>query len=670
MDSSLQSSHCSTADRSCAETAPVIVVGAGPVGVHFANRLTESLPEQSIKLFGAEPELPYDRVRLSDLLGGRRSWHEVFTPLAVDQPNLQPFYHCAIREIHTGDSCVVDAQGRRHSYSKLVIATGSRARVPDIPGVGLNHVYSFRDLRDTEKLSARCVASRHVVVIGGGLLGVEAGHAMARYHTHVTVVQQAPYLMNRQLDEVAARYLENSLLSSGLSVRTGAGVRALLPDPSNVSAVGAVLLRNGVSLPCDTVVFATGIVPNVALARAAGIAVGRGIKVDSTLRTSAEGVYAIGECAEFCGQLYGLVAPGLEQASVVAAHLAGRPVFYMGSMSAARLKVAGEQVFSAGIVSEDETTLTLQPVVFEDNKRGLYRKLLIYRGQLVGVIAYGAWDEAVRMQEMVCQRRRVFLWQLKRFQRSGSLWDQGDAVAAVSSWPRAALVCNCRSVTRGQLSDAIASGCDSVACLAVTTGASTVCGSCEGLLQNLVTGSAKATATPAPVVALTAVSAAVAAILLVVLTQYSVPVSSSVQQMSWWELLSTDSFYKQVTGYSMICAGLLGLAVSLKKRVLIKRLGHFNYWRLWHLGMGVLAIALLMLHTGFESGDNLNQWLLYDFLALAMAGSVAGLAVSAERQLGLRQGKRLRSWTHWSHLLLSWPLPALLIFHITSVYYF
>lgn len=648
--------------------APVIVVGTGPVGMQFARNLSALRPRQRIQLFGKEPIAPYDRVRLSDLLAGRTNSQTLFQAQFSAGGAVETFNHCPVIRIHPMEQTIVDADSRYHPYSKLVIATGSTPFLPDIPGIDLKRVYTFRDIGDAEQLVARRVASQHTVVIGGGLLGVEAAAAMTRGNTQVTVVQQAPHLMNRQLDETGAEYLRRSLQEKGVRVCTGSGVRALLADDLRPEAVGGVRLRDGSTIHCDTVIVAAGIKPEVMLAREAGIAVGKGIKVGTTLRSSVPTIYAIGECAEFAGQIYGLVAPGLEQAAVAAADIAGQRALYLGSLSATNLKVAGEHVFSAGIVDGDETTLPLQAVVYEDAVNGLYRKLLVSRGQLVGALGYGRWDDTARLQNAIIAQQRVFFWQLARFSRSGSLWGVG-AQAQVGQWPQGALVCNCRGVTRGRLSQAMARGCDTIEQLASETGASTVCGSCQPLLQNLVGQAATRLRVPA-VRTLTGVIA-VAAFLLALLMQTPPAVSTSVQATPWWELVWSDGLYKQISGFSMLGLVVLGLAVSFKKRLLTERLrSHFNYWRLWHVGMGTLAIALLILHTGFQSGDNLNQWLLYNFLALSAVGAAASMVIPIEQRLSPQLGKQLRNVSNWAHLMLSWPLPVLLSFHIISVYYF
>lgn len=652
--------------RQSQQELPVIVIGSGPVGVAFVKRLKARLPHVSVKLFGAEEAPAYDRIGLSDLLAG----HSTLAALSRDisLPNVECFFHCAIVSLDPSMQRVTDQYGRQHYYSRLVFATGSRPFRPNIPGIDLKRVYTFRDLRDTEHLVARRAMSQHTIVIGGGLLGLEAAVAMSRLNTRVSVVQQAPHLMNRQLDEEAAACLQEAVLKRVDAVYTGSGVREILPATRSPERVAGVRLRSGEVIACDTVIVAAGIKPNIELAVTAGIAVGRGIKVNTRLETNLPGVYAIGECAEFAGQLYGLVGPGIEQAGVLSALFAGQSVAYLGSLSASKLKVAGEHVFSAGEIHADQTTLPLQSVAFRDSDTGYYRKLFVSRGQLVGALGYGPWDDSSRVQSAISERQRVFFWQLLRFRTTGSLWPaaQQDEVA---SWPATAVVCNCRGINRGEISVAIAGGCRSVAAITQETGAAGVCGSCEPLLQNLLGSPAKAVASRSSFGL--GVFAVVAAIFLVVFFQVDITPSASIQVQPWWERLWSLSDYKQFTGFTMLGLLVVGLVVSLKKRVLPEKLlGHFRFWRLWHACSGVVALVLLALHTGFELGDNLNRWLLLNFLALSALGAFAGFAVALEGNLSAHFGRQARQWSHWAHLLVSWPLPALLSFHILSVYYF
>ena len=259
-----------------------------------------------VQLFGNEPYQPYNRVQLSALLAGKinRDALDIPLPSSSEKPNFS-YIVSVIRQINTATKTVTDADGREHDFDILVIATGARAHVPSIPGVNRSGVYTFRNLKDAEFLSARVVRSRHIVVVGGGLLGLEAAKGLLRFNTRVTVIQQGPRLMNRQLSDEAACRLQAQVESLGIRVIVDAGVRKIQGDQT----IQSVLTNDGDIIECDTVLLCAGIKPNVELARAAGISVATGITVNDQLQTSHPDIYAIGECCEHRGLTYGLVTP-------------------------------------------------------------------------------------------------------------------------------------------------------------------------------------------------------------------------------------------------------------------------------------------------------------------------------------------------------------------------
>src|SRR5262245_59109363 len=434
------------------QPAPVVIVGAGPVGIRTAQELARRRPELPIVIYGDEPSEPYNRVRLSAFLVGELDWHALTRDLVLPpDANIETRYGCAIRMIDRVNRCVRDSTGSAQPYSTLVLATGSRPYVPDLPGVKLPGVYTFRDVRDAHRLLARRVRSRRTVVLGGGLLGLEAARAMQRFNTAVCVVEHYTRLMMRQLDAGAAEDLLAHVRSLGIEVILGEGIRRIVGE----TAVMGVQLRSDRLLPCDTVLIATGIQPQIELARAAGIHVGRGIRVDDRMLTSDPHIHAVGECAEHRKRVYGFVAPGLEQAAVAAHSIAGGQANYRGSLVAARLKVLDLPVFSMGPVTE-EGRLDLGRE-WHFRSPGVYRKIVTWRGRLAGAIALGPCPELSRLQEGVSRGRRIWPWQLLRFSRTGSPWPEVEQVSVVA-WPAAATVCNCTGVTRGQLSAAGAAG--------------------------------------------------------------------------------------------------------------------------------------------------------------------------------------------------------------------
>lgn len=652
------------ASPTCQTDEPLVIVGSGPVGVRLVEELIRRGFSAPIILFGEEPWLPYNRVKLSSLLAGEISLEHIQHSPAIP-PNSRLIQHlaCPITAINTSARTVTDVTGAVHGFSRLVLAVGSRAHVPAIAGLDLAGVYRFRDLGDTASLLARTARSRHIVVAGGGLLGVEGARALLRAGSKVTIVQRPEHLMDRQLDAHAAGILQRRLEAQGIEVITGQGIATVLGD----AHVAAVRLRQGDLIACDTVLFATGIRPNIELAIAARLTTRLGIRVDDQLQTSHPDVFAIGECAEHRGQVYGLVLPGYEQAAVLADRLTGGSAQYFGSISVTQLKVLEQPVFSCGEVVELPRRFRQSLLHWEDRDKGSYRKIVLHRGRLIGALAMGPCAENRRLQEAIQYRRRISLSSRLRFRLSGNLW-AANPLAGVADWPEAAMVCQCMGINRGLLSAALPQ-CDSVAALSAATGAATVCGSCKPLLQELLGKALPAEASPlAPALMwLAGIS------LLLWLLWLSLPglaVSGSFSSGMWLERLWNNSLSRQISGFTLLGLSLLTLAISLRKRVRRVTLGPFDLWRLLHVALGLTALLTLFLHTGLHAGVNLNRWLLIDFLALIALGAMTAAVIAAEHQLSARQATRLRSGFLWAHLLATWPFPVLLSFHILSVYFF
>lgn len=651
--------------RPAAERKPVLViVGAGPVGHRLTEELVRREAHLEIKVFGDEPYEPYNRVQLSSLLAGCADWSDLLIPFSCGNRRTSLEYiNRRITEIDPKHQRVTDRQGLRHAYDQLVLATGSRAFVPSIPGNRLAGVYTFRTLRDAESLCARRSRARHVVVVGGGLLGLETAYALARFSTEITLVQQAGRLMNRQLDDRAAAELERRIESKGIRLILEQGVRLIKGD----QRVEAVTTRYGECIPCDTVVFCTGIEANVELARNSGIRIRRGIIVDDDLKTSEPKIFAIGECSEHRGNIYGLVAPGLEQAAVLADRLTGGTARYLGSQQISRLKVVGEEVTSIGDVTGLSKRSSDQDLVHVCKKTGDYRKLTVRHGRLTGACGVGLWPESRRIQEAVLNRRYLYPWQRWRFRLSGWLWPE-TAPHDVRLWPNHTIVCQCNRVDRGTLGAAVARGCDSLESVKRETGAGSTCGTCMPLVLSLLEpGAALPLAKTVFALAGFSLLSAFAAALIWAYPALQPPnsVTGLQYQVTW-----TDGLWKQITGFSALALTLLGMAMSLKKRCGWKLLGDFEHWRLVHSILGFLALGMLFLHTGAALGTNLNRLLILDYLAVAVAGALTGSVVAWANRSGSVRGPRLRRYWFWIHLLLAWPLPILLSVHILTVYYF
>lgn len=636
---------------------PIVVVGNGLAGIQTVRELTKRNPELPIVVYGEEPHLPYNRIKLSALLGGQASWEELLEPLQVsDSAKVEERFGVAVARIYPSPRLVEDSIGRLQPYRILILATGSRPHVPKIPGIELSGVFTFRNLDDAQRLLARQVRSRHAVVLGGGLLGIEAAFGMRRHNTCVTLVEHEDRLLPTQLDEGASRVLEQYLKDLGIKTILGNGLRRIL----GTAQVEGVELRSGRFIPCDTLIVACGIRPRVELALAAGLAVGKGILVNDRMQTSDPNVYAVGECAEHRGRVYGLLAPALEQAKVAASCIAGYPARFSGAISASRLKLAGCPVFSAGPVGIQEEPFSGRELVFCDPDRKLYRKLLLRRLRLVGAVGVGPWAEDLRLQEAVARNLWIWPWRLIRFRRTGNLWPQGGQPAAAS-------VCQCSGATRSAIERAIREGARDLPSLAQATGAGSHCGACRPVLSELL-----GTWAVQPVrwhgLTLTAGVLVAVGILAVVLLP-PIPYPETVQLPWRWDALWREGSFKQISGYTLLGLVLGALSLSLRKRIgRLQALGQFDAWRIAHVLLGPLMLAGLLAHTGGRLGEGLDRALMLCFALSLGLGGVTGLILGQEHL-----SRKLAAWrsklTFW-HILAFWPLPVLLGFHILKVYWY
>lgn len=377
------------------ERQRLLIVGGGMAALRLMEELVQLCPGRyDIVLAGSEPTPPYNRVLLSSLLAGEVQAADIeLRPAAWFAENgVAVLTGREVAALHLERCEAVLADGTALVYDRLVLATGSRALRLPVPGHGLPGVVTFRNLEDVERMRTARPGAR-AVVIGGGLLGVEAACGLAKRGVQVTLLHIMPRLMERQLDARAAALLKAAVESNGVEVVLEAQTAAIEGE----GKAERVVLKDGRAFEVDLVVMAAGIRPEVGLAERAGIAVGRGISVDDTLATSWPGVYAFGECAEHRGACYGVVEPLYEQAKVLACHLAGQPARYTGSVVAASLKVSGVPVFSVGdLDAEDAETILL-----EDEGAASYRKLVIRDNRLVGVVLFGDTADAFWYRDLV-----------------------------------------------------------------------------------------------------------------------------------------------------------------------------------------------------------------------------------------------------------------------------
>lgn len=364
----------------------LVVIGNGMAAGRTLEELFARAPGRyDVTIFGAEPRVNYNRIMLSPVLSGEATFEEIL----IHDEDWYAKHRVTLRRgqpvvsIDRAGRYVVGADGQCVRYDRLIIATGSVPIIIPVPGNDLPGVRAYRDFDDVDAMKRAAKRGGKAVVIGGGLLGLEAAAGLAMQGMKVSVVHLMPTLMERQLDAAAAKLLQLAVENRDIQVVCDANTRAIM----GVDRAEGVELEDGRILPCDLVVMAVGIRPNVALAEDAGLDVGRGIKVDDGLATSDPAIFAVGECAEHRGVCYGLVAPLYDMGKVLAARLAGdADAIYSGSVTATKLKVTGIHLFSAGDLAEKEGR---EEIVLRDDHGGTYRRLVIENDRLVGAVLYG-----------------------------------------------------------------------------------------------------------------------------------------------------------------------------------------------------------------------------------------------------------------------------------------
>ncbi len=465
-------------------TQKLVVIGAGMASGRMLEHLFETAPAAyEVTLFGSEPRGNYNRIMLSPVLSGEKSYAEIVTHDAAwyAEHGVACRFGETVTAIDRERKVVISAKGET-PYDRLVIATGSLPFIIPVPGHDLPGVVTYRDLDDTEALiEAASTPGAHAVVIGGGLLGLEAAAGLRLRGMEVTVLHLMPHLMERQLDPAAGYLLQKALENRGIHVHCGANTKEILGS----ERVEGVLLDDGTTYRADVVCMAVGIRPAVGLGKEAGLACGRGIVVSDSMVTSDPGILALGECAEHRGLCYGLVAPLYDMAKVAAATLAGEEAAYAGSFTSTKLKVTGVDLFSAGDFAEGPDR---EEIVFRDPARGVYKRLVIEGERLVGAVMYG--DTADGNWFFGHVKDRTDISDLRDTLIFGPAFAGGtplDPMAAVAALPDEAEVCGCNGVCKSTITTAIAGGATSLDEVRAMTKASSSCGTCTGLVEQLLT---------------------------------------------------------------------------------------------------------------------------------------------------------------------------------------
>ena len=467
-------------------TEKLVVVGNGMAPGRVLETLFETAPGQfDVTIFNAEPRVNYNRIMLSPVLSGESTYEDIII-------HDEAWYEANNVTLHAGQKIVsIDRDNKTvrseggviESYDKLLIATGSTPFIIPVPGHDLPGVLAYRDLDDVHKMLDAAEKGGRAVVIGGGLLGLEAAAGLKLRGMDVTVIHLMPTLMERQLDPAAGYLLEKELSDRGIDIRTGANTKEIFGD----GKVEGVRLEDGTEIDASIVVMAVGIRPSAQLAKEAGIDTGRGILVDCQMRTSDPDIYSVGECVEFEGNCYGLVAPLYEQARVCARALTDdADAEFVHAETSTKLKVTGVDLFSAGDFADGEDR---DEIVFRDPARGIYKRLVLQDNRLIGAVLYGetadgAWffDKIKKGEEIDADERATLIFG-QNFAGGSPL----DPMAAVAALPDEAEICGCNGISKGQILNAIDKNeLTDLQGVRQCTKASSSCGTCTGLVESLL----------------------------------------------------------------------------------------------------------------------------------------------------------------------------------------
>ena len=480
------------------ERKKLVVIGNGMAGCRAVEELLARAPDiYDITIFGAEPEVNYNRIMLSPVLAGETTFDEIIINGRdwYDENGIALRAGEEVIAIDPAGRQVLTDKGERTGYDRLLIATGSMPFIIPVPGAALDGVIAFRDIADVRRMTATAGKGGRAVVIGGGLLGLEAANGLRTNGMDVTVIHLTDTLMERQLDEAAGFLLRRELESRGIEVLTGASTEEILGE----NVVEGVKLKDGRVVPAGLVVMAAGIRPNISLAQKAGLECNRGILVDDFMQTSDPCIMAVGECVEHRGQVYGLVAPIWDMCRAAADTLAAVDSDgYGGSVTSTKLKVTGVDVFSAGDFAPGDDR---DDIVYRDAARGIYKRIVISDDRIIGAVLYGDTQDGnwyfqlLKDAEDISESRETLIFG-PAF-AGGATADPNAAVAALADTGE---ICGCNGICKGEIVGAIhEKGLTSLAEVRAHTKASASCGSCTGLVEQLLSLTLGDTYNPAAV---------------------------------------------------------------------------------------------------------------------------------------------------------------------------
>ncbi|MGX5172851.1 FAD-dependent oxidoreductase [Aliikangiella sp. IMCC44653] len=637
----------------------VVIVGNGPVGLKAAELIESRDPNVKVIIFGEENCQPYNRVQLSQYLAGEVAESDLLETAQPRSKSVTQFVGRKVVEINPKLKVVIDDSGQSTKYSKLILATGSNPVIPNIPNTSLKGVHQFRTLQDTNRLLSEKETKKKFYIVGGGPLGLETAMALKTPNNQVTLDVRSK-LLNQNFSEQAQTILKDYINASGIEVVQGNPIASVC----GAQHVEAVELTDGARIACDCLIFCVGVRPETSLAKQANLAVRNGIVVDKNMRTSAPDIYAIGECCEFEFSTFGVVAPGFKQAAACVEDIFGSEGYFEKEEENVQVKFSDYTTAYFGELDVEGS----QTYTYSNRLKGIYRKLVVLDGHLVGAIIIGNWDEQNDIRAMLNDKTKLKHRQYLAFQKNGTLLREQNKTN-IKELPEDYIICLCQNITRGQLSQEIESGCRTVEILGEKTKAGTVCGSCKPLLLNLLD-------TPAPnlvmrhqkAILYTSIFSIIAILALVFFEPLSI--ADSVQ-FSWHiEKLWFDPFWKQVSGFTLLGFCFIATALAARKRIKRFNVGHVDSWRFAHSIIGVGALFVLMIHTGMRLGNNLNFALMFVFLLATTTGSLVGVFMARNHHWSDLKLRKHRLWWSRVHYSLLWMLPPLIFFHILSAYYF
>ena len=465
----------------------LVMVGNGMAGVRTLEELIKLEPDlYEITVFGSEPYPNYNRIMLSPVLAGEQGIQDIILNDLdwYKENNIKLHLNKKVVKIDRKNKVAYAEDGTEAGYDRLLLATGSNPFILPIPGNDLQGVIGYRDIQDTNAMIEAAEKYKHAVVIGGGLLGLEAANGLVLRGMDVTVVHIMPWLMERQLDQSSAKMLQGSLEAKGLKFLLEKQTQLLEGDVSG--RVKAIRFKDGSEIPADLLVMAVGIRPNTTLAESAGIHCHKGIVVNDTMQTYDPSIYAVGECVSHRGTAYGLVAPLFDMAKVCANHLARMGIArYQGSVTSTKLKVTGIDLFSAGDFTGGDTT---DEILMHDAAGGVYKKLVLKDDKLIGAVMYGDTKDGSWYFQMIRDGKNITdIRDHLMFGQShlGNVGHQGQNSAA--AMPDSMEVCGCNGVCKGTIVTAIKEkGLFSLDDVRKHTKASASCGSCTGLVEQIL----------------------------------------------------------------------------------------------------------------------------------------------------------------------------------------